>query len=414
MSNQQEMWQQTTLGDVLRFQNGKSIKPGGRGPIRVFGSNGLIGGTKDAPFQDAVVIGRVGAYCGSVQYAEGPHWASDNTIVATPLDDSIDLRFAYYLLKRADLNRWAGGAAQPLMTQTVLKQIPISLPSKIVQKKIAAALAAYDELIVNNVRRIEILEEMAQTIYREWFVNFRLPPYAAGRILESGRGDLPSDWILSSPSELLEHHIGGGWGQEEPTPAESDLAPVIRGTDIPKVRLLDTEDCPRRFHKASSLPQRVLQPGDIVFEVSGGSKDQPVGRSLLVSSPLLRALGGKTICASFCKLLRSDSSVLIPEIFYLHLRHLYDSGGISEYQVQSTGISNFKFKPFLEMHRFIVPPPEVQESFRAVVQPLFEMVDFLGLESKNLQRTRDILLPKLISGEIDVSELDIDTSWLAA
>lgn len=162
-----------TLGEVVDFFNGKAIKPGQEGEYPAYGSNGLIGGAPDWKYENSIIIGRVGAYCGSVEYCKSRFWASDNTIVARP--KSGDVGYFYYLLKALELNRHAGGAAQPLVTQTVLKGVPARVPDIPTQRRIASILSAYDDLIENNTRRIAILEEMARRIYEEWFVRFRFP-----------------------------------------------------------------------------------------------------------------------------------------------------------------------------------------------------------------------------------------------
>ena len=94
-----------SLGDIVLMSSGKSIAPGGTGPYPVYGSNGLIGGTDDYLFDAGCILGRVGAYCGSVQLSLGPFWASDNTIVVLPRDpDRTALRFLYYALKAASIS----------------------------------------------------------------------------------------------------------------------------------------------------------------------------------------------------------------------------------------------------------------------------------------------------------------------
>ncbi|MDO8959489.1 MAG: restriction endonuclease subunit S, partial [Rhodocyclaceae bacterium] len=166
---------QMVLGDVVRFGNGKAIKPGGTGLYPVYGSNGIIGGSDEFRHENGVVIGRVGAYCGAVLYCPTKFWASDNTLVAYPASGQVDTKFLYYLLADAKLSRYAGGAAQPLVTQSVLKQVEVRVPPLPVQQRIAGILSAYDELIENSQRRIMILESMARALYREWFVHFRFP-----------------------------------------------------------------------------------------------------------------------------------------------------------------------------------------------------------------------------------------------
>jgi type I restriction enzyme S subunit len=167
----------TQLQNVVTFKNGKSIKPNGIGEYPVYGSNGIIGGSDVYSEENAIIIGRVGAYCGSIAYQPNRFWASDNTIVAYPRNGDSNIVFLSYLLTEMNLHRWAGGAAQPLLTQSVLNQIEAPIPPLQTQRKIAAILSAYDDLIENNLRRIKILEEMAQNLYREWFVKFRFPGY---------------------------------------------------------------------------------------------------------------------------------------------------------------------------------------------------------------------------------------------
>src|SRR5665811_2303662 len=112
---------------IIELATGKSIKPGGTGKYPVYGSNGIIGGCDQYLYENAAIIGRVGAYCGSVAFCSGRFWSSDNTLVARPASDAVNEKFLYYLLKAADLGRYAGGAAQPLVTQGVLRQVQLQL-----------------------------------------------------------------------------------------------------------------------------------------------------------------------------------------------------------------------------------------------------------------------------------------------
>jgi type I restriction enzyme S subunit len=163
-----------------------------------------------------------------------------------------------------------------------------------------------------------------------------------------------------------------------------------------------------RYHKTSNLISRRLQFEDIVFEVSGGSKGQPVGRALFISQQILNAFNKDVICASFCKLLRANKNILHPYLFYLHLLNIYTNGKIDQYQVQSTGITNFKFEQFLNNEILVIPPTALQEKFCELALPMINLTQVLGARNANLRRTRDLLLPKLISGKTDVETLDID------
>ena len=192
------------LGDVVRFGNGKLIKPGGEGRYPVYGSNGIIGGCDEYRHENGIIIGRVGAYCGSVAYCPERFWASDNTLVTFPASDSFDTKFLFYLLTDAKLSRHAGGAAQPLVTQTVLKQVEVVVPPLQVQRRIAGILSAYDELIDNSQRRIRILEEMARAVYREWFVHFRFPGHEQHPLVASPVGEIPQGWEVKKLGDVAE------------------------------------------------------------------------------------------------------------------------------------------------------------------------------------------------------------------
>lgn len=394
--------QQMMLGDLVRFGNGKSIKPGGEGLYPVYGSNGIIGGCNEFRHENGVVIGRVGAYCGAVVYCPTKFWASDNTLVAYPASEQFDTKFLYYLLADAKLSRYAGGAAQPLVTQTVLKQVEVRVPPLPIQKRIASILSTYDELIENNQRRIKILESMARALFREWFVHFRFPGHESSPRVASPLGEIPQGWEVKKLGQIILAHIGGGWGKEAPDEDHTEPAWVIRGTDIPDARHSQITGVPHRIHTASNLRSRKLAAGDIVFEVSGGSKGQPVGRTLLITSELLNNFGGNVICASFCKRVQPDLDGYGSELLYLSFLEGYESGEIEQYQVQSTGISNFKWTEYIANTDRIVPPESLRTEFRQHVVPLFTQIATLGQKIQNLRRTRDLLQPRLLSGQIEV------------
>ncbi|MFY9141285.1 restriction endonuclease subunit S [Sulfuricurvum sp.] len=281
------------------------------------------------------------------------------------------------------------------------ENLKIKLPHIEVQHKIASILSAYDDLIENNNRRIVILEEMARSLYREWFVKFRFPGHEEVKMVDSELGQIPEGWSILKVDQLVDFHIGGGWGQEKPDEKHSQPAYVIRGTDINHVTHGNSSVIPYRFHSVSNLKSRKLEIGDIVFEVSGGSKGQPVGRALLVSKKLLNNLHEDVMCASFCKLIRGNN-IVPAEYFYLHLKEIYDNGQIDKYQVQSTGITNFKFQVFLEQETVLIPPEAILKKFIQPIQSFFDQINVLGFKNLNLKTQRDMLLPKLISGKIPV------------
>lgn len=125
----------------------------------------------------------------------------------------------------------------------------------------------------------------------------------------------------------------------------------------------------------------------------------------MVGPKLLAAAGVPFICASFCRLVRADLKQVLPEILRFHFERIYENREIMQYQTQSTGITNFKFTVFQEKEMVLVPSAEHQQLFAGAALPMLELAETLGLKNTNLRTTRDLLLPKLISGELDVSTL---------
>ena len=141
-------WNTSPLSNFIQFKNGKK-RPESSGKIPVYGGNGILDYTNIANQQNGIIIGRVGAYCGSVFYEPNQHWVSDNAISAINKDNS-DIIFDYYLLKYLDLNHRHIGTSQPLLTQEILNSIEVLFPPLFEQVKIGKILRVLDDKIANN------------------------------------------------------------------------------------------------------------------------------------------------------------------------------------------------------------------------------------------------------------------------
>jgi type I restriction enzyme S subunit len=317
----------------------------------------------------------------------------------------------YYLqshFAQSQIRAYGSGSTVEHMRVPDSKKIMVLTPDINVQRKIGAILSSLEILISKNNRKIEVLEQMAQLLYREWFVEFRFPGYEKHKFVDSELGKIPEGWTLTKVKNVLKHYIGGGWGNDIKDNTYSKPAYVIRGTDIPRAKIGDFTECPLRFHKQSNFNNRKLIDGDIVFEVSGGSEGQPLGRAVLINNDTLNSFEDDVICASFCKLIRANGNIT-PEYLFLTLDYWGKTGQLSVYEVQSTGISNYQFEAFIGNVEIILPEKEILEKFSIIAKDFYKHIQILGRINSNLKKTRDLLLPKLISGEIDVSKLDIKT-----
>ena len=336
------------------------------------------------------------------QIAKGKYWVNNHAHIVRNNKHS-DLQYICYLLNNLDIAGYVTGSAQPKLSQGNLNKIKIQLPSLSTQQKIASILSSYDRLIENNTRRIRLLEQMAENLYKEWFVRFRFPEHENVEMVKSKYGRIPSNFNIIQMQDVFDYYVGGGWGQENMSNDFSEEASVIRGADFPKVYQYDISTCPRRFHKKSNYRSRQLEDGDIVMEISGGTSEQPVGRTILVTQSLIdRFDNGKVICASFCKLIRLRKNVISPFFFYYWMKFLYDTRIINRFQLQSTGIINFKFEPFLRKGDVMLPPTNVMNSFESHVVPIHKEMNKLAQQNQLLTRQRDLLLPRLMSGKLEV------------
>jgi type I restriction enzyme, S subunit len=304
-----------------------------------------------------------------------------------------------YLLYRLEyemprLIEFAGGTAQKNLLLRDLRAFRIDLPPLNVQRRIAAVISAYDDLIENNNRRMEILEEIAQLIYRDWFIDFRYPGYRDVSLVDSELGLIPRGWALLPASEAM--------------------------TINPKI-VVD-RSASRPFIPMTSVSESVMNITPIEQRSGAtGARFQNEDTLFARITPCLE--NGKTAYVQFLDegevasgstefiVLRTEQ--LSPEYVYLLAR----SDSFRSHAIKSmSGASGRQrvrdecFNSFL----LAVPPPGLLQSFTVQVQPLFELSYKLFTVNMTLRSSRDLLLPRLLSGEIDVSNLDIAMPGSAA
>jgi type I restriction enzyme, S subunit len=199
--------------------------------------------------------------------------------------------------------------------------------------------------------------------------------------------------------------LGGDWGAEESTQLEKVPVRVVRGTDFDDLRTGNTLRVPRRFITESSFQRRELAVGDIVVENSVNAKTRCAGSSIRITEGMRRRLGENAIAASFCRVFRPKSTIL-SSILTLHMQALHREGGMSFYQnVAANGIANFQTTRFLETERIALP--STVDDLAPFIERLEPFVSSnSGDRIHNLRTTRDLLLPKLISGEISFESLE--------
>lgn len=176
-------WKKYKLGEVVSWGNGKE-RPKDKGPIPVYGGNGVLDYTNQNNYEgETVIVGRVGAYCGSVYYTNESIWVSDNALAAKPKNGN-DTKFLYYFLQYLNLNSYAEGSTHPLVTQRLLNSIDVVIPPLDEQKRIAGVLSSLDDKIDLLNRENATLEALAETLFRHYFIETPDPTWKEGKMGE--------------------------------------------------------------------------------------------------------------------------------------------------------------------------------------------------------------------------------------
>lgn len=230
-------FKQYELSEVLDFFNGKK-RPKEAGKIPVYGGNGIVDYCNDFNTEgENIIIGRVGAYCGNVNLYKDKCWISDNAILAKA-KTGFDNTYMYYSLINENLYNLRIGSSQPLITQSTLKKVKVNLPEYSEQKAITKILSDLDEKIETNNKINKKLEEMAQAIFKQWFVDFEFPneygkPYksSSGEMVESELGIIPKGWKVGSIYEVANVIYGAPFSSKKFNEDKIGL-PLIRIRDL--------------------------------------------------------------------------------------------------------------------------------------------------------------------------------------
>jgi type I restriction enzyme S subunit len=376
-------WRETNLDEVLSFYNGKK-RPTESGNIPVYGGNGILSYCNSYNTEgESLIIGRVGAYCGNVFYENKKCWISDNAILAKA-KTNVSCKFMYYILKHTNLNDMHIGSSQPLLTQGILKGLTTTMPRFAEQKAIAATLSALDDMIELNNQINKTLEEMAQAIFKSWFVDFE--PFRDGEFEESELGLIPKGWRVGKLSDVGEI-IGGGTPSKSKPEYYSEIGiPWITPKDlsINKNKYISRGEIDISELGLRESSARLMPKGTVLF-----SSRAPIGYIAIAKNAVTTNQGFKSVVP-----FENISS----EYIYLLLKN-----SVNEIESRATG-STFKEISGGEMKKvpIILPPKEIIRKFNEIATTLGKTQASLEDENNILMSIRDTLLPKLMSGEIRV------------
>ena len=394
-------WRLTKLGDEFELVYGKSLPKTKRieGDYPVYGSGGITGTHNQFLVRGpGIIIGRKGTV-GSVYYEQKDYFPIDTTYYVTP-SNKYDLKFMYYFLKTQSLDKMNSHSAVPGLNREEVYKKSIMIPDIKEQKAIAEILSSLDDKIELNNAMNETLEEMAQALFKRWFVDFEFPneeghPYksSGGEMVESELGMIPKGWNVVTLDQITsKFNTGLNPRKNFKLGSGNNYYVTIKNMRNRQVYLDDKcdridDDAIRIINKRSDL-----KVGDILFSGIG-----TIGRVCYICSEPYNWNISESIFT-----LRANEKITS---YFLYL--LLISENVQNYakQLASGSVQKGIRMGDLKKYTLVIPNQEKIYNLSSAVKPLIERIHLNNKETIELCSLRDSLLPKLMSGEIRVSDL---------
>ena len=351
------------LGDVIKFGNGKS-RPQTEGNIPVYGGNGILGYCDELNYdRETIVIGRVGAYCGATYYAKQPIWISDNALSAKPKDNN-NTKYFYYFLKHMDLNQHAGGSSHPLVTQTLLNSLDVEItanPEE--QKAIASVLSSLDDKVDLLHRQNTTLERMAEVLFRQWFVE-----------------EAQDDWEVGNLGSIADN-----------------IRKPVKAKDIQAtIKYIGLEHIDRR---------------NVALEQYGLGADVSSNKYVFEKNDILfgklRPYFHKVCFSPFSGVCSTDILVIRPKSYeyFAFCLFAFFQDDVVDYANLGSGGTRMPRTDWaaLKQYPISIPDKSTLQRFNGIVLLSINKITENLAQIQTLEKLRDTLLPKLMSGEVRIS-----------
>lgn len=376
------------LSDLITLQRGFDITKAEQipGEIPIISSSGIKSYHNKAKCSGpGVVTGRKGTL-GKVFYSRDSYWPHDTTLWVKDFKDN-DPKYVYYYLQLMKLETYDVGASNPTLNRNHLHKLKVQITSLPIQRKIAAVLSAYDDLIENNNRRITILEKIAEELYREWFVRLRFPGHEKVKIVKG----VPEGWEVKKISEVVDFLSGFSFKSITYLPnAKYGIVTIKNVQDGFFVNQCTDfiDDYPSNMKSHCKL-----DTGDVLMSLTGnvGRICHVIGEDFLLNQRV----------AKLRKKAKNSS-----QFIYYTFRNRSMLQLIENLSLGSTAQMNLS--PIkLGKQKIIVPNKELLNSFEDIVLPITNEKIFFLKSNEKIRNIRAGLLTRLMSGKIDVENLDI-------
>ena len=420
-------WKEYKLGEVTSVL-GDGIhgtpKYDDEGPIYFINGNNLEDGhivlketTKRVSYEEAskhskplcnrTILVSINGTIGNVAKYNGEPCILGKSACYFNVNENVNLDFIYYVVANNNfkdtITHLSTGTTIKNVSLKTMREYSFMMPSLDTQRRISRCLKSLDDKIEVNRRINAELEELAQALFKSWFVDFE--PFKDSEFVESELGMIPKGWKVGTFSQIVQSTLGGDWGKETEQGNYTKKVFCIRGADIPEIKSGNRGKMPIRFILDKNFQKKALEANDLVVEISGGSPTQSTGRVCRVTDDLLEKYDNSLICTNFCRAIKPINEY--SSYIYYHWQYLYDIGRMFNYENGTTGIKNLMINDIIEKEVVIIPPMNIAEEFGNVIRTISAKIQKNGEETETLTALRDTLLPKLMSGEIDVNEVNI-------
>ncbi|MDB4325422.1 restriction endonuclease subunit S [Flavobacteriaceae bacterium] len=330
-----------------------------------------------------------------------------------PNEKIIDKTFLFYLLmsKTNSFMDSTHGSIMLHLTKTFIEELVLSFPKSLnIQKSISKVLSDLDAKIELNNKINAELEAMAKLIYDYWFVQFDFSdengkPYksSGGKMVynEELKREIPEGWNVDSFSNWIANDKSGDWGKESEQGNYVNKVSCIRGADLNGLNGKGKVKSPTRYVLEKNS-HKLLEIGDFIIEISGGSPVQSTGRMALVTEETLERFDNPLICSNFCKVVTLKDEKSIYNFAY-EWNRLYDAGVLFGWEGKTSGIKNLLFDSFVTNHKVVLPSKESMELFYNKAKPIHAQIQKNLQQNQKLAELRDWLLPMLMNGQVRVN-----------
>ncbi|PJX22644.1 hypothetical protein CAP50_09680 [Psychrobacter sp. L7] len=391
-----DIWQEGIFDNLVRLKRGYDLPNQNivEGVYPVVASSSIKAYHNQSKVKPPIVVtGRSGTL-GKVQYINEPCWPLNTTLYSKDFRSNCP-QYVYYFLEQMNLENYNAGAGVPTLNQNHLQKLKIKIPPLTVQKKLAAVLTTYDDLIDVNKKRIAILENIAEELYKEWFVRFRFPNW---QNTEFKKG-VPSDWTFSELNEIVEIIKGKSYTSEEIHDEKvEDSSYFINLKSFHKYG--GYRDSGLKYYTGRYSEAQKVSQGNIVMAVTDMTQDRAiVGRVARIP----------TLNNEFA-IISLDTVKIISKIYSENFMYCYFSYSSFSETVKefANGANVLHLSPKQVLKQIVLlPPVELTESFDTIISPILDKVEALTEINAQLELIKQQLLPRLISGKLSVAELDI-------